>query len=282
MARPPYLILLGFLFTPWSWADEIPQDANGFTEYVAARLKKEIGEANVAVKGPLTLGVGDLQANLDRIYDFCRRDREGCDLEIDRYVRGVEDLQQSMTTPANKDAVRIVLRTRKYIQAAQASLGGDGLSKVAHPFVEGLFAVPVLDTPRSVRSLVSDDAQKLGLSAEGLYQLGMANVQATLKPLWNVAKPAGHRQIGSLTGDIYQPTRLLFHDEWKPLAMAQGGVLIVVAPTTDAVFYISEDAPDNLDAFRTFALNVMKRAPNQLSSTLLRWTESGWEVVGEK
>jgi hypothetical protein len=63
------------------------------------------------------------------------------------------------------------------------------------------------------------------------------------------------------------------------LAQAQGGTLIVAVPATDAVLYIGEDSALAIDALRALVMDVMARAPNRLSSVLLRWRESGWEVV---
>ena len=61
---------------------------------------------------------------------------------------------------------------------------------------------------------------------------------------------------------------------WAPLAQAQGGVLIVAAPTPDLVLYSGEDSSAALDALRTFVRNVMARTPKPLSGALLRWTGS--------
>jgi len=86
-------------------------------------------------------------------------------------------------------------------------------------------------------------------------------------------------QIGQLTGDFYHPSRLVQSESWAPLAKAQGGVLIVAAPATDAVLYIADDSPMGIDALRTLAKSVMDRAPNKLTSLLLRWTPAGWQIV---
>lgn len=55
--------------------------------------------------------------------------------------------------------------------------------------------------------------------------------------------------------------------------------MIVVAPVKDAIFYVRDDSPAAIDTLRTFARALIKRAPNPLSATLLRWTPAGWEVV---
>ena len=74
-------------------------------------------------------------------------------------------------------------------------------------------------------------------------------------------------------------SRLALVDSWAPLAQAQGGVLIVAAPSADLVLYASEDGSAAIDALRTLARNMMARAPKPLSGTLLRWTPKGWQLV---
>lgn len=261
-------------------ADDIPNDVSGFTAYVADQLQKGIGgDATVTVKGPLTLGLAGLQANLDRIYEYCKKDRNGCAKVITTYVQGAAQVYKDKNAPPSRDAVRLVVRTTTYLQQAQGSMPADAPALQPRPFVEGLVVLPVVDSPRTVRMLNEKDNRALGLNQEEVYQLGLTNLRSTLKPLMAVAKGANRGQIGQLVGDSYQPSRLILHDDWAPLAAAQNGKLIVVSPATDAVFYISEDTPRAIDALRTFARNILSRAPNRLSDTLLRWTPGGWEIV---
>src|SRR5262245_2538102 len=70
-------------------AQDVPRGEAAFTEYVAVQLRRELGDARVEVKGPLTLDVGGLQANLDRIYVYCGDNAKGCRREVSTYVKGV-------------------------------------------------------------------------------------------------------------------------------------------------------------------------------------------------
>jgi hypothetical protein len=70
-------------------AQDIPRDERSFIRHVAERVRNAVGGAPVQIKGPLTLSVGKLQANLDRIYAFCKHNAAGCAAEVDTYVRGV-------------------------------------------------------------------------------------------------------------------------------------------------------------------------------------------------
>lgn len=263
-------------------AQNVPRDESGFTDYVAKMLRKEVGDEAVVIKSPLTLGLGELQANLDRVFGFCRNNSSGCPVELERYVKGAAQVHKERNTPPSKDSVRVVLRTSQYVQSAQGSVGGSGPAQIQpRPFVEGLVALPVIDTPRAIRMLGDKDNERLGLTAQEVFDLGLENLRRSQKPLMEVAKVAGGGQFGQLVGDSFYPSRLLLLDTWAPLAKEQGGVLVVAIPATDAVFYISEDTPIAIDALRALVKNIQSRAPNRLSSAVLRWKASGWELVPE-
>jgi ribosomal protein L13E len=260
-------------------AEDIPLDEPGFTKHVAERVRKAVGSAPVQIKGPLTLSVGKLQANLDRVYAFCKQNATGCPEEVETYVRGVAQVQRDQGVKPTKAAVRVVVRTTQYVQRAQTGLGPKAAPLPMRPLVEGLVMVPALDSPRAIRMFTASDAAKLGLNVNQAHELGLANLRKTLRPLAEVAKPVGRGQIGTLAGDMFHTSRLALVDSWAELAQAQDGVLIVATPATNTVLYIGDDSPAAIDALRTLARNVASRAPNPLSDMLLRWTPDGWQIV---
>jgi uncharacterized protein YtpQ (UPF0354 family) len=266
-------------FTAGVGAQDIPKDEAGFTEFVAVQIRAEIGDASIAIKGPLSVAVGNVQANLDRIFGFCKRNTEGCSKEIANYVKALGQAYRDQNTAPSREALRLVVRTTQYVQQVEGALGPG--TPPLHPkvLVEGLVMLPVLDAPRTIRMLSDGDLKTLGLSADDVQQVAVANLRSSLKPLMEAAKVAGHGQIGQLVGDPFDSSRLVLLDTWAPLAAAQGGKLIVAAPATDAVFYVSEDSPAAIDALRTLVRSVMSRAPNRLSELLLRWTPGAWEIV---
>ena len=261
-------------------AEEVPRDVSAFTEAVAVELRQQVGEASVIVKGPLTLGLGDLQLNLDRIFAFCRGNAAGCRVQVDGYVKGAAETYRNVTTPPSKSSVRLVVRTSEYIETIRSVPEGTKPIEIQpRPFADGLFILPVLDSPRTVRYLAESDNAKLEMTADEIYQLGLTNLAKELRPLMEVAKVAKHGQIGELTGNVYDPSRLILLDSWVPLVQAQSGVLIVAIPATDALFYIGEDTPKAIDALHTLSKIVLARAPAKLSGNLYRWRATGWERV---
>jgi uncharacterized protein YtpQ (UPF0354 family) len=258
---------------------DVPRDQAGFTDFVAGRLRAEIGDSSVVTLGPLTLKLGGLQANLGRIYAFCNNNAARCSVEVENYVKGTAETYKAQNAPISREAIRVVVRTTQYVQQTQGSFPPDTPALLSKSFVDGLVLLPVLDSPRTLRLLNIKDLQTLGLTEEEIQQLGLANLRSSLKPLMEVAKVAVTGSIGQLIGDSFNPSRLALFDTWAPLAEAQGGKLIVVAPASDAVLYVGDDSPIALDALRSLAHKVMSKAPHPLSEVLLRWKPTGWEVV---
>jgi hypothetical protein len=275
------LAVVGLLaFVAAAVAEDVPRDEAGFTQFVAARLRSQLNDVEVSMKAPLTLGVGELQANLSRIFTFCASNSSGCLAQIDSYVSGAAEAYRNQHAPPTKEAVRLVVRTAEYIETTRSvPPGSKPLQMEPRPFVEGLYMLPALDSPRTIRLMAESDNEKLGLTADEVFALGLANLKGQLPPLMDVANVAGHGQIGQMVGSVFNPSRMLLLESWAPLAQAQGGVLIVAIPATDAVFYIGEDSRHAIDALRTFLKNLEGRAPNKLSSNLYRWKSSGWELV---
>jgi uncharacterized protein YtpQ (UPF0354 family) len=259
-------------------AQQIPADEPAFTAFVAERIRAEIRDTPVVIKGPLTLSIGPMQTNLDRIYAFCKANTSGCAREIGAYVSGVKATASSRNDPPTRAALRVVVRSTDYMQQALREVDARGPA-LTRPLAEGLVIVPVLDSPRAVRVFNDKDRAALGLTQDQVFDIAIANLRSSVKPLTTVAKAVPSGQFGTLTGDYYQTSRLALIDSWAALAQAQGGVLIVAAPSADLLIYSSDDSGTAIDALRTLAKNMMARAPKPLSGSLLRWTPKGWQLV---
>lgn len=255
---------------------DVPKGEAAFTEYVAEQLRRELKGAQVEVKGPLTLVVGGgLQASLGRIFAYCSVNADGCRSEIAAYVNGVAQFYNGRLPPPSRDAVRIIVRTSAYVRASSPQ----ATEMQWRPLVGELVMLPAVDAPQTIHPLSEKNNEELGLSADEVFNLGLANLRARLTPLMQVAKVTHPGQIGYIEGDVYHSSRLALHESWSPLATAQGGKLIVAAPETGTVLYVAEDAFGAIKALRTLTQNVMSRSPHPLSSELLRWTLQHWEVV---
>jgi hypothetical protein len=262
-------------------AQDIPQDEAGFTQYVASRVQGEIPDAHVVVKDPLALQLGGIQANLGRSFGFCKHNPDRCAMEVSGLVKAIAETYRAQNAPITRDSIRVVVRTAAYVEQVQNSLGPGAPTLLPTPFVSGLVLLPVVDTPTTFVFLNTDSLKKLGLTKEEAQQIALTNTRAALasKPLMDVATVAAAGRIGQLIGDFSYPSRLALFDTWAPLAKAQGGKLIVVAPATDTVLYSSDDSRAAIDALRAMARHLMTQAPHPLSDIVLRWMPTGWQVV---
>lgn len=286
-AQAPHA-LVGDVMRRARWSDDAGSAAErtAFTERVAGMFRSALGDADVLVDQPLTLKLGPLQANLDRVHAYCRRNAEGCAAELDRYVKTVADMRRQADVKDTPEALRMVVRTIDYGQAlhrtAQQAATPEKVrdsEPLPQPFVDGLIALPVVDGADSLRMLNRSGAQTLGLSPEQAQARGLANLRAALKPLADVARPVAAGRIGTVAGDAYESSRLLLHGDWAALAQAQAGVLVVALPATDTLLYGADASDAGLGALRAAADEVWQRAPNRLSLLLLRWTDTGWQRV---
>src|SRR5262245_26038533 len=139
------LIVLSAMACSSASAQDVPKGEAAFTEYVAAQLRRETGDAAIVVKGPLTLAVGELQANLDRIFAYCGRNSTGCPREISTYVKGIAQVHKDRLTPPSKEAVRVLVRTQAYVTKSQVALPKEAPKLQPRELAGGLVMLPAFD-----------------------------------------------------------------------------------------------------------------------------------------
>lgn len=270
------LLLFGLVGCAAPAGPPVPVDEAGFTEYVAQRLRARGGLPVVVVKGPSTVEVGGLTGALDRTFAACKQTAGQCAGVVDRYVEGLAEAVQSAGAPPTREAVRLVVRSDAYVQNVRQA----GISVQPRALVPGLVILPALDLPRTIRMLSEEDNRKLGLSADEVFALGLANTERNLKPLAEVlGPPAGWAKVGVVRRDAYAASRLIGHMAWADLAARQGGMLFVSVPTTDGLLYSEVETPEAVAVLRDATQRIARGSANGLSDVVLRWTPGGWQVV---
>ncbi|WP_431100656.1 hypothetical protein [Roseateles noduli] len=257
----------------------VPQDAIGFTEYVASQLREQLGDGTIVVREPLTLGVADQRTRLDKLYAGCQTNRGNCADDVNVFVKTTTQQFRASTIPATRASLRLAVRTAASVQQAQREVGGDATTFRPRPFIGPLVTVPVFDTMRASRLVSEKDYKTLNLSVDQVRETARKNTYDAMPQVLQQAKPVPAGEVGKLDGAVPQPSRLVFIDDWKPLADAQKGKLIVAAPANDTVLYVSDDDASTLDALRAQARELMGKSPNPLTDVLLRWSPSGWVPV---
>lgn len=266
-------------------AQGVPGDEKGFAGYVAERLRRAMPE--LVFKPAGTLGVEAASADgkaagrlgLERVWQFCTRNYEHCPGAVDQYVSGITEILREQTAPIAPAKVRLVVRPEDYVVQARRQMAEGKAELLARPLVPGLWVVPVVDSPRSMRMVVKQDLAALKLDEEALFELGRRNLREQLKPLGEVARVPRPGEIGRLGEDDYESSRLLLHGEWAELAERMKHELVVMVPASNLLIYGEASNVQAVQGLRALGREAARGSPRPLSLTLLRWTVAGWEIV---
>lgn len=269
--------------SPRVHAQTVPQDEDGFAKWVAARVGRDLADFGVQPVGRLTLegkradGESTGQLSLDRLYAFCQREAARCTEATEQYAKGVTEVVRERSRPIERAMVRLVVRPRPYVDQILLKMGEGAI--VSRPLTPELAIVPVLDFTRSVRFVSAKDLVTLGLAQDEVFKLGEGNLRAGQKPLAEVAQVPVGQALGSITGEDYASSRILFHADWKDLSGKLNQQLVVMIPAPDVLLYGDGSTPRGLEVLKTLGLNMARQSQRPLSPLLLRWTEVGWEPV---
>lgn len=257
-----------------------------FTVDVAGLLEKANPGAAVAILGPLTLrltvpGGSSDTISLDRIWSFCRANGENCPALVASFVEDLTAGQQEADRPIERSMLRVVVRSRRYVEANDRPYAAEpDMLLAARPLAGDLWMLCVADRTRTTTGLRRRDLAKLGLSLDEALALGIQNLAADLPPLSLRWHAVATRELGVIEGEgYYEASRILMHADWAALAEEMHGHLIVAVPGTDAVFYASDDDPDAVAVLADTAEHFMPRQQRPISATVLKWKPTGWEAV---
>ena len=266
-------------------AQQVPLDEKGFTGYVAEQLRKVAPTLtfrmveNLGVDAATKEGKVVGRLGLERVWQFCTRNRDRCAGAVTQYVEGMAEVLSDQTRPVERAQVRLVVRPDDYVSQARRQMAENKVELLARPLVANLWIVPVVDTPRTMRLVTKDDLAALKLDEEAVFELGRRNLREQIRSLDQVAAPAQGNAIGRLGEDDYESSRLILHAEWADLAARMQNQLVVMVPASNLLIYASGATPAGLDALRELGREAARGSPRPLSLVMLRWTVAGWEIV---
>jgi hypothetical protein len=170
-------------------------------------------------------------------------------------------------------ALRAVVRSRRFVDATRARSPG----LLVEPLVADLAVLLVIDTPRTMVYVDERGLGALGLSRAQAFARGRRNVAAALGPVDALIQDLPANGLGVLrTASGYDPSRLLEPAAWAAVAARFHGALLVSAPASDALLYVDGSQPQAAAALAAVTADIVAKAPQPLSATVLRWTPTGW------
>jgi len=251
--------------------------------HAAADLRQILPSGfEVTVVGPLTLKIGPkatepIQVNLDRINAHCMAAPDRCDAVLGDFVAKVAQLLRDKMAPLSKEQLRAVVRPVEYLDELRRGLGTQEV--VSAPLIDDLVVMCFFDRPTAMLGATISNLKTLGLTSDDAIALCKRNVEAALPPLQSQIKSLPDRSFGTLTGDPYQSSRLIFHDDWEPVAAEFGGHLIVAIPASDLVIYGKEQDAVALNAMASVTKKLFVQAQRRISTKVFRWTPTGWDIA---
>jgi hypothetical protein len=279
-------VLVGMLTAPSGFARSkaIPDDVDGFTEDLAGRFAKALPDRTVKVVGPLALEIGPPakgdQVSLQRPWDYCQRERRQCAREVKDYVAEITGTIEESGAPTQASNIRVIVRGPGYVeQMRQIAANKPEAEGIVRPVAGGLSLICVVDAPHGVKTLEKGDLAALGLSEDQAIALGIKNVAAALKPLDQDTHIFPKLGVKFATGDFYESSRMLLHDDWAEMSKAMNGHLVVAAPSSDVLVFGNGGGNGDRIVLAGFVRTIAEMAPKPLSATLFHWTATGWEVA---
>ncbi len=258
-------------------------------EYVAEQLRSALPGYEVTVADSLTLKLGKrgapaselMQLNLDRVADYCTRVPDSCTAEVADLIHKTVPIVQAQNWSPDSAALRAVVRPENYVAQMASMLKTTSDTFISTQFAGDLVMMCYFDMPTAMRPVTIKDLTALGMEQATVIETCQRNMRAALPKLPENPPPDFARgpALGYLQGNPYESGYLLLHDDWAPLARALGGHLLVAAPGADLILYGNDTGPTSVDALATLARQTYGQAERPISTTVFRWTPSGWDVV---
>jgi hypothetical protein len=254
---------------------------------IVSRVAKDFRQAlpagyDVAILDPLTITFGlhgkpPFKVNLDNIKRVCLSEPDRCDAVLADFTAKTVQFVKIPAALPSKSQLRAVVRAADYVDDMRRAMKGEEL--ISAPLFGDLVELCYFDMPTAMSVATTSTVKSLGLTPDEALALCKRNVESTFPKLRSLIKiPAGH-PLGMLTGDDYQSSRILFHDDWSPVAAQFGGHLIVAVPASDVVVFGRETDPIAVKAVVNLAQKIFHEAQRPISTEVFRWTATGWDIA---
>jgi len=284
----------GNLFGKWS----IPIGVDDFNGYVRTKLQlyTKVPIRSIVEFFPITigqdLGVGVVLSRRVAFFGFADIHRwcyviPGiCDRAVHEYIQARARELQSLHNPADRNRMMAFLALRAALASGKGPGIGDATDRkgeVVRGFVGNLMEVCRLDRlAKWDRDLETDVSDVDPASDAGLVQCNRQTKIAVGAMGDAYRMPNTTDGVGIVRGDDYESSRLLFVDEWRPLALSLGG-LLVAAPASNIIIFSKDTGDGSVQVLLERAKAIKTWSGNLgLSGSVLRWSEGGWVLAADE
>lgn len=238
-----------------------------FRQYFPDFVFTEEGEFEISINVP---GGKRFTAFLDNTYMECQADPESMEEVMVRYVTSLGKLinqqdseEEEVLLPEN---IMPVVRSSADMEYFRESGMGDKL--VFKPYNDELYVFFVEDTETTVRYLVEDDLEVLGMSVEQVYRLAIENLSGNLPEI----KCNGDNGLYSIVvGGTYESSLIL----WKELLSEKNfpveGEMVVSVPARDLILVTGSRDRENIGELVKIVEECYEEWSYPVSPLLFKW-----------
>ncbi|MBX9694112.1 MAG: DUF1444 family protein [Cyanobacteria bacterium] len=179
---------------------------------------------------------------------------------------------------ATKQDIVPRLKVPKFVKALRDLGVPEEQLPIMEPFLGDLLLTYSLDLPDLFQMLTLSDCERLEIPPEELKEIAIANLRAQM-PEIEIANDEEQPIMQIITGKNLEACTLLLPDFWDELCQEMEGELLAVAPHRDLVFVGDSQSPDEIEALKTVAAEVLEQKDNHvLSPQLMVWRDSSWQL----
>ena len=280
------------MLAPFAAAHGIPIDETGFTEHVAALLRKEVGVDAVMIADPLTIKIGSLQADLTRIFGSCKAKPGRCSDVLDEYVKAIARVATNSATPPSE----------VYGSAHPCSLPpGVSASRII-PVVRGTKSVEreFPSSPRTAVTLRINDELTIVFAEDTPGGISYFLVPASEVPCWrnsdtlsrsleNLPRALGRLRIVEVeptlylvaVGGNYEASLILLGSSLRRFAPGAAGDLVVGIPNRDVFLITGNQNFRAVTSLRTQVKRHFSTLDRPISDKLFVVSDRSIEVLGD-
>lgn len=214
--------------------------------------------------------------NLEQVHARLNAPGANRDEEYGRFMGALQNTIAA-NDPFKPEAFRTILRPTEAIDEFELITSVNGVRNVVvrREVLPGIEEVVVAEQRTSIAFLPASRLQDLGLSADGAFLLGRANLESVARTAtW--AEEDGIR-IATIDG-VFEPSLMVVDPLWEQLAADMGGPLAVAIPVRGRLLVARADQPAMLARLKARAASEAT-GDLAISPLVFLRTADGWVVA---
>ncbi|MEY2713690.1 MAG: hypothetical protein RIT24_33 [Planctomycetota bacterium] len=255
--------------------EPFPLEPEAFANHVVELLRKQMGDGEAVITGPLHVVFNGRHLGLENLYRMVLRNPRDAREIVENYLERLFEGDQISGNPLPFSVARARIMPRIQPESIFEQLDRELVAHV--PFVNGTVVVFVIDLPQLTVSITTEQMLRWGLQSDDLDAISRENL-ARYAPDLEVRLIDSHdggRAAIVAQQDGYDAARLLLSTLHGRLARELKGDFYVATPARDTFIAMSVGPNDFVGRLKQRIEEDYKRLPYPITSELFYVTRDG-------